>query len=416
MLKHTYTHFIKLLFIVVFILLYSGCSTLINIKDDLKTEKTLVTINGEVITLNTIDAPIIVVLLKDTSEFLKYIDYKIKKDSGSFTFITKPGKYVVYAWQDLNHNNKYDIDEPIGKTKVTKYLSGVDIDLKLTIKEASTTAYMKLLKDKNKQIIEIDKYHMHIGSVTSLDDGCFNDANISSGMVQPYTFLEKTPYGLFFLDEYHPEKKIILFVHGINGSPRNFKTIIDSIDKDKYQVLVYYYPSGLRLDIVSKALVEAMEELRIKRRYDKNISLIAHSMGGLVSRSYINKLKQKNDNYIDTFISISTPWDGHKSAETGLKYSPIVLSVWQDMAPHSDFLNQLFVTQLNPDTPYYLLFSYHGDNMIADENNDGVVSIKSQLKYIAQEQSTLVRGFSEDHMSILKNKQLIELVNRVLKK
>lgn len=413
--KKNYYYFIRSFFLLLSFLFYSGCSTINNIKDDLKKEKNLVTIHGNVTIANDLNAPIIIVLLKNRTDFLEFIDYKIKKKSGAFTFRSQEGKYAIYAWQDLNHNNKYDVNEPIGATAVSKYVSGVNTNSNIIIKNPSLSLFNKLNEDKKKQMIDPNRFHMHIGSVISLDDESFSEANISSGMLEPYTSLEKIPYGLFFLEKYSPKKKIILFIHGINGSPKNFRTIIENINTDKYQILLYYYPSGLRLSIVSEALVEAMEELYVKTKYQK-VSLIAHSMGGLIARDYINRLKQKGDNYIDTFISISTPWGGHKSAETGLKYSPIVLSVWQDMAPNSNFLNKLLIPQLVSSTPFYLLFSYHGGNIIEQQNNDGVVSIKSQLRYEAQEESKLVRGFDENHMSILRNKQVYSLIQNLLNK
>ena len=49
---------------------------------------------------------------------------------------------------------------------------------------------------------------------------------------------------------------------------------------------------------------------------------VAHSTGGLVSRGY---------------LLISTPWGGHKGAETGVKRAPVVVRVWRDMVPGSEY-------------------------------------------------------------------------------
>ncbi|KAG1694716.1 Phosphoribosylformylglycinamidine cyclo-ligase [Nymphon striatum] len=54
--------------------------------------------------------------------------------------------------------------------------------------------------------------------------------------------------------------------------------------------------------------------------------IISHSMGGLVSRSIIEKqLQQKRNVEIPLFISISTPWNGHKAATWGVEGAPVTI-------------------------------------------------------------------------------------------
>ena len=392
----------------------SGCSKIKRLKNDIIKQKTMVTIHGNVMNFTHSKAPIMVVLMKDKGAYPELVDYKIKNSEGSFTFTTRPGKYKVYAWQDLNGNKRFDADEPIDTTVIWAYLYGMTKNIHLKIKDRASE---KLLDEihyvRKKQVINLNKSRMLLGSVISLDNECFSDTNVSNGMIEPYAFLESVPNGLFFLQKYDSHKKIVLFVHGINGSPRNFRNIIQELDTSKYQALVYYYPSGLKLNMVSELLESSMDELRVKLRF-KKVSMIAHSMGGLVARDFLNRLILKQDNYINAFITISTPWDGHESAGYGVKYSPIILPVWSDMAPNSEFLKELFVTKLPESTPFYLFFGYKGISVTAGGNSDGVVSIRSQLRYEAQEQSTLMRGFDEEHMSILKNQKVINLTKNIL--
>lgn len=69
--------------------------------------------------------------------------------------------------------------------------------------------------------------------------------------------------------------------------------------------------------------------------------VVAHSMGGLVARRFI--LKNINDHrqdYIRLFISISTPWGGHRMAEKGIDQAPSAIPSWHDMVPNSPFYNR----------------------------------------------------------------------------
>ena len=82
--------------------------------------------------------------------------------------------------------------------------------------------------------------------------------------------------------------------------------------------------------------------------------------------------------------------------------------------PGSSFLQQLFDTPLPKETSHYLFFGFKGSSQFAGGNSDGVVSIASELRPEAQAGAKLIRGFDENHTSILQNKSLIELINGIL--
>jgi pimeloyl-ACP methyl ester carboxylesterase len=144
------------------------------------------------------------------------------------------------------------------------------------------------------------------------------------------------------------------------------------------------------------------------------MTVVAHSMGGLVAREFINIQHSHKTPLVDSFISISTPWNGHATAASGVKYAPVVIPVWRDMVPGSPFLKKLVADPLQ-NIPHYLLFGFKGSSKVAGQTSDGVVTIRSQLRPVTQEQAQLVRGFDEDHVSILENTDVSALINRILK-
>ena len=74
-------------------------------------------------------------------------------------------------------------------------------------------------------------------------------------------------------------------------------------------------------------------------------------MGGLVSRGFLQRYHAGGGKAaISLFVSIATPWDGHKAAELGVKTAPAVVRVWIDMAPGSDYLRSLYAD--DPGVPY----------------------------------------------------------------
>ena len=84
------------------------------------------------------------------------------------------------------------------------------------------------------------------------------------------------------------------------------------------------------------------------------------------------------------------------------------------MTPESLFLEDLFKLEDTSNINHYLLFGFKGNSLILSGNSDGVITINSQLRAEAQDQAYLVKGFNEDHMSILHNKELIKFINTIL--
>ena len=56
--------------------------------------------------------------------------------------------------------------------------------------------------------------------------------------------------------------------------------------------------------------------------------------------------------------------------------------------------------------PQYLFFGIGGRSSKYDDNNDGVVTVASQLPRWAQDQSRAVIGFNENHMGILNSAEV----------
>ena len=56
----------------------------------------------------------------------------------------------------------------------------------------------------------------------------------------------------------------------------------------------------------------------------------------------------------------------------------------------------------------------NGLNVYLKLISDGVVTIASELRPEAQEEAVLVRGFAENHTSILENQSVITLINQIL--
>ena len=181
------------------------------------------------------------------------------------------------------------------------------------------------------------------------------------------------------------------------------------MDRTRFQPLMIYYPSGLKLDIVSNYLVSGVAS--IQNRYGfKRFIIAAHSMGGLVARSFVRRYLQQypnRSNYLAGMITINSPLSGMPSASYGA-VSPVVVQSWLDLVPGSQFLQTINNWNWPVDIPYYLIFSY------GSGSSDGVVPLEQQLPMKQQLEAARVYGFNNSHMGTLSDPGFIRLFNTIL--
>ncbi len=395
----------------------AGCS-FNRLKKDLKKYDNLVTISGVTTSQTATSAPIRIYILTSDPLQPRLINYEVLKKPGHFSFVIKPGIYRIYAYEDSNRDQHHQNNErtagsgQIVATKPGSTISNLTIVLP---PQADRNLLNELNNIKTKGKTDLVNYKLHTGKIVSLDAPCFAKEFVTMGLWEPLKFIEKVPFGILFMEKYDPDKIPVLFIHGINGSPRFFTEIIANLDRSSFQPWLAYYPSGMKIESIANYFLNLLNELDARQDF-KPLQIIAHSMGGLVSRSLINLYnKERNDFQIDRMITISTPFAGHQAAAMGLKYAPAIIPVWNDVAPGNEFLNQLFLKPLPNNLSHYLLFSFEGDShFTGDSNNDGVVSIASELRPEAQDEAALVHGYAEGHTSILKNRSVSTLINQIL--
>lgn len=341
-------------------------------------------------------------------------------NSHEFKLHLLPGHYFLLAYQDSNDDQIFQSSENVGwygepweiiKVGETS-LEGIDVKM---YSPMHARLAIPSLYTYDKDTLKNEIPEVAFDQVTTLDNPDFNLTNAQLGLWEPIRFIQTVPSGFYFLEPYHEEKIPVIFVHGVSGHPAIWKTIVSKLDRSKFQPWFYYYPSGLRIDSLGQWLSSHLYQLQGRYNFD-HVYLVAHSMGGLVSRVAINDFIAKDRGHmIKLFISLSTPWGGHKLASQGLQFSPVVIPNWHDMAPDSEMLKQIFNTPLPESLPFELFFSFRGESSLMDEDNsDGVIALQSQLRQEAQDGSVRIRGFDEGHTSILDSTKVAETLNTVL--
>jgi pimeloyl-ACP methyl ester carboxylesterase len=91
------------------------------------------------------------------------------------------------------------------------------------------------------------------------------------------------------LEPYNPGKIPVLFVHGLNNSPAIFSPVIEFLRSDpkirrNYQFWAFGYPTGLPYPMSAAILRYQLEKMNRRYPGHKDIVLIGHSMGGMITR------------------------------------------------------------------------------------------------------------------------------------
>ncbi len=397
-------------------------------------------ISGTVATVVPGKAPLVVGLMRHTGgdqsegENWKLIDHFVLEAPGRFLMHASPGTYGLFAFEDRNADLKYQPGEPFLRVEQDRVLHCArgenHPDIALVIPKTGAPRIGGVVdiaalqaRTPHDQLAVSLGIVTAVGKIATLDDSRFSEENAKDGLWKPFDFLFTAGPGVYFLEPYRPNKIPVLFVHGINGTPINFRYLIEHLDRGKFQPWVYFYPSGASLAMVAEHLNQTMRKLQRTHKFDR-FYVVAHSMGGLVSRGFIlNYHDTPHAAEIPLYITIATPWGGHKSAESGVKHAPAVVRVWYDMVPDSAYNRSIFYE--DPDTRrrrrtlpatmnHHLLFTFNRDSSTFGESDDRTVTVASQMYAPAQADARRLYGFDLTHTAVLQDTQVSRLVNDLL--
>jgi len=399
--------------------LLSACG-LQTLKRDIERAGTQASIEGVASVRGAIGGPIVVAAYH--VDRARVVDLFVLPRSGPVFFALPAGTYQLAAFEDRNRDLTYQPSaEPavlVGSEPGLVLQPGErrrGIDLVIDPDRSTTLPFAVSAASEQRQVDQFPAPQM--GVVVDIDDPRFSDEKAELGLWDPVKFLADIGAGVYFLEEYDPEKTPVLFVHGAMGHPGNWKALVAKLDRSRFQPWLAYYPTAPHLDRIAQMLVRALAALQAKYEFSQLV-LVAHSMGGLVTRSAINYAVENPGSgrlvRVPALVTISSPWGGHAAALAAVEHSPVVAPSWEDMAPGSSFTGRLPKTPLPPECTYTLLFSYRGGTALGGEANDGTVTVASQLSMPIQRQANHVLGFDETHDTILTSDDVAAQLNATL--
>ncbi|MGB6221780.1 alpha/beta hydrolase [Haloferula sp.] len=343
-------------------------------------------------------------------------------------FVAKTDTQYICAYSDKNGDERYQPGEPAW---ISSGPDGKPAPLDLTSPEgrsakgalSSKTVIPAKLVTATYEFIDNTppgeaksgwSIPVALGEIAELDEPRFSSETGAEGYWQPAGYAMDTGIGIYFLEKYDPNRIPVIFVYGAAGSPQDWTTFFKEFDRKRYQLWFYQYPSAERLAKSGGALNRGIQLLQSHYGFNE-LNIVAHSMGGLVSRDAVINNYDDGNRYIKHFVTISSPFGGMEFARSGVKHASSVVPSWYDMVPDSDFQQELFDTKLKGKIPYLLIYGTKAKrSMILPAENDGTVSVESVTRDDAIKDAIKVQGFDEDHVSILSNPQVIQMVEDFL--
>jgi len=358
-------------------------------------------------------ANIRVVLWSQKSSSLRIESVTAPSSAGIFAFLIRTVEDDLGLWvhADRNGNARFDAGEPSWISMVTDQVfeqpRGSQNILPVKLKPVSEPS--TLMKSVDAMVsthrsgpTTASAFPIIFGELASLDDERLASSTGSTGLWLPAVAIRKSGLGVYFLEEFDPTRQPIVLVHGAGGSPQDFQSLIEVVDRSRWQIWIYVYPSGVRLDAAASALARILEGLE-QRYANEPIALVAHSMGGLVAHASLLHLQATaTQSTVARLVTIATPWQGHPAAWYGVHHAPVVLPSWRDMLPQSAFLKRLESAEL--EIPHLLIYGEKSRRKFyLPRRNDGTIGVDSATYRVIADRAVAVERFELGHAEIVRS-------------
>jgi pimeloyl-ACP methyl ester carboxylesterase len=174
---------------------------------------------------------------------------------------------------------------------------------------------------------------------------------------------------------------LVIFIHGLNSHPHTVRHLSDIANRNGLAAASFNYPNDQPIEDSARMLSAELKRWKTQRPQQR-ISLVTHSMGGLVARAVIEDPALDAGN-VSRLIMVSPPnhgsnlsqfafgldiWEyldrgNRDTTETNLFYSSIedgLSEATVDLEPASIFLTKLNRRQRNPQVRYTIILGSGG--------------------------------------------------------
>ena len=319
------------------------------------------------------------------------------------------GTYEIYFFADLDRNGYFEANEMVGRSPQPVSVRKENVRDGLSIWGQTYTLDFDNPQRASLAISIKTRQNSYV--YESLDDEFFDPKYGEIGLYDPKVFMAHTQQYIFSFETVNERKTHVIFVHGSGGTPRDFKFLVEGLNRERYQPWFYFYPSGMPLKKLGANLANIIRYSSARElKKPLSIIIVAHSMGGLVGLSTLNQLSGEDAaKFIKGYISFNSPYGGIEEATAGVKHAPAVVPAWRDVAAGSEFLNEMYRGGAIRMFPSYLFFGYK-----TGASGDGTITLQSQLEGNVHLRAFKSYGFNATHDGILRDEQVRQVFLQAL--
>ncbi|MBN2718531.1 MAG: hypothetical protein JXX14_21990 [Deltaproteobacteria bacterium] len=273
--------------------------------------------------------------------------------------------------------------------------------------------------------VKVSKYFDEEGrTYPKLDDNIFKMKMRLSGVLTPQKFVKEIGIWVFLLEPHDPGKTPILFLHGHWTGPPVFREMLESIDTDKYEPWLVFYPSGLDIRETTRFL--QLNLARLSKYYNQDeIYIIAYSMGGVLARETIVSMKPAFEMpRIPLFIGIANPWGGSIPTTAGANVAITAnpdsnfsygAEAWKQVHNTAPFVKHMFDRKMPKETEFHMIYSVGGEDPDLPGRDDGMLHEGSLGRPEALAEAKSVTIFEKPtHASIISHYLAIQRTLEIL--
>lgn len=338
--------------------------------------------------------------------------YVVRSGPGPFMIYLPAGRYYLCSFTDANSDGEFRAGElsgafrrPGGGDPAVIAVSECQVVPDLLVSAGPPAG--ERVKLAGTLRFRVDARHLprqkDNGEIAALYEERFCGQNAETGWWNPSLFMRGFGARIYFARPFDAGAVPVLFVHGAQGSPRDWAYFQMRLDGKRYQAWFFYYPTGIRLSLASRLLYENLRDLAARYRFSK-IVITAHSMGGLVTHDLLtgHDLRAIGIEPV-LLVTLASPWSGFESADRALRYPSKRLPVWYDVGTGSPFINRILSSRIPAPTGHYLFFG----------TRDSVAAGRA-LDERAYRAADGMFGFDVDHVGILSDRSCFRKYREIL--
>jgi pimeloyl-ACP methyl ester carboxylesterase len=204
---------------------------------------------------------------------------------------------------------------------------------------------------------------------------------------------------------------IAFVVHGINPDHKQLDALIENLSSRGFRVMRFVYDDHDDLDRAAMDLSTAIKDTA-RAVKPPRIAVVAHSMGGLVSRRALTKRYGVAEAKVPVrLLTIASPFGGFTSANWARFDFGLGPKAYDDLGTRAKFITK--PGTLSPNVTHVKLETLEKDKRLGGADDD-TVPLKSQRQKTVDAGTTLTRSLNLGHVgSIHDERGAVPLVTRI---